>query len=65
MLPETGNLAADSKQLPVSGGIKTDILMPPETGNLAADSKQLFILNHQFNFPIVLFVDIFKLIFAT
>ena len=28
-------------KLPVSGGMKINILMPPETGNWAADSKNL------------------------
>ena len=41
MPPETGNSAADLKKLPVSGGIKNNILMPPETGNSAADLKKL------------------------
>ena len=38
MPPQRGNSGL-LKKLPVSGGIKNDILMPPETGNWTADKK--------------------------
>ena len=39
MPPETGNFFEPAAQLPVQGGIESDILMPPETGNFLSPAQ--------------------------